>query len=292
MKTLTVNGLKVAYLDASPCDTSPSHHRNETVVLCHCASASSREWGSLVPLLVNGGYHVLAPDFHGYGRSDPWPGQRPFDHNADINILRALLDRTKGPVHLVGHSHGGVIALEAASQTGDSPEQQNRISSLTLIEPTLFQLLHITGHRQWFVIAKMAGRVRKAMARGDSRTAASIFTSFWIGKIKWFFMGEDHKRAITKTMKKVILEFETVNPALCTTKQYAGITAPVRLIIGTKTRAPAKVVGKLLFELLPNAELAHIRAGHMSPFTHKKQINQLIIDHLSSLAKEYPQKKL
>lgn len=272
MKELLTNNLKIAYLDEAP-DGRPA----KAVLLAHCASASSKEWDSLTPLLVQEGCRVLAPDFCGYGRSDPWPDNHPFDPDSDINILLALADLVEGPVHLVGHSHGGVLALEAARRLGD------RVRSLTLIEPTLFQLLHETGHRQWSVITKMAHRVVEAIERGDSRKAAYIFTSFWIGRLKWFFLPEHHKRAIAKSMKKVVLEFEIIDLAHRTPEHYATINAPVQLIIGTRTRAPAKVVGALLYDALPYVKLVKVRAGHMSPFTHKKQINELIVEHLRSV---------
>ena len=135
MKSITVNDLKVAYLDEGPVG-------GETVILAHCASASSKEWQSLTLLLTRAGYRVLVPDFCGYGRSEPWPDNRPFDADADVNILRALVDLVEGPVHFVGHSHGGMLVLESACLLGD------RVRSMTIIEPTVFQLLHETGHRQ------------------------------------------------------------------------------------------------------------------------------------------------
>lgn len=272
MKTLTVNDLNVAYLDERPSGSDGAD--KGAVLLAHCASASSKEWDSLVPLLVQEGYRVLAPDFCGYGRSDPWPDNHPFDSDSDVHILLALADLVEGPVHLVGHSHGGVLALEAARQMGD------RVRSLTLIEPTMFQLLREAGHRQWSVVAKMAVKVVKAVESGDSRKAAYIFTSFWIGRVKWFLLSERHKRAIAKTMKKVVLEFGIIEQAPRIPDGFATVSAPVQLIIGTRTRAPAKVVGQMLAEVLPHVELMRIKAGHMSPFTHKEQINQRVLHHL------------
>ncbi len=271
MKTITVNDLKVAYLDEGP-------RSGEAVILAHCSNASSREWASLIPLLTARGYRVLAADFCGYGRSSPWPDNRPFDADADVNILKALVDLANSPVHFVGHSHGGAVALEVARQL------RVVLKSATLIEPTVFQLLHETGHAQWSVVTKMARRVQDAVEREEHRSAAYIFTSFWIGRLKWFLLPERHKRAITSTMKKVVLDFEIVDLAHRTPEHYASIKAPVQLIIGTRTRAPAIAVGKLLSDVLPNVDLVSIRAGHMSPFTHPKQINDRVLLHLQSVS--------
>ncbi|MCP4935813.1 MAG: alpha/beta hydrolase [bacterium] len=271
MKTMTVNDLRVTYLDEGPRD-------GEAVILAHCSNASSREWASLMPLLVEEGYRVLAADFCGYGRSDPWPDNRPFNADADANILKALVDLAAGPVHFVGHSHGGAVTLEVARHLPAV------LKSATLIEPVVFQLLHETGHPQWSVVTKMARRVQDAVDLGEHRSAAYIFTSFWIGRLKWFLLPQRHKLAITSTMKKVVLDFELVDLAHRTPEHYASITAPVQLIIGTRTRAPALAVGQLLLDVLPNVDLTSIKAGHMSPFTHQKQINDLVVAHLQTVS--------
>ena len=272
MKSITVNDLTVAYLDERP-------QNAETVILAHCSNASSKEWASLIPLLVDEGYRVLAADFCGYGRSEPWPDNRPFEANADVNILLALVDLAQGPVHFVGHSHGGAVALEAARQLG------NVVQSLTLVEPTVFQLLHETAHRQWPVVSKMAHKVQDAVDRGAHRSAAYIFTSFWIGRWNWFLLPLRHKRAIAKTMKKVVLDFEIVDLAHRTPEYYASIKVPVQLIMGSRTRAPAKAVGQILLGVLPEVKLISIKAGHMSPFTHKDQINELVLGHLKMVSR-------
>ena len=204
----------------------------------HCSNASSREWASLIPLLTaRGATACWRLIFVAMGDQDPWPDNRPFDADADVNILKRLLIWQMVPCILLAILMAArwLLKWRAICSAG--------IRSLTLIEPTVFQLLHETGHRQWSVVTKMARRVQDAVERGEHRSAAYIFTSFWIGRIKWFLLPERHKRAIASTMKKVVLDFEIVDLAHRTPEHYASIKAPVQLIIGTRTRAPAIAVG-------------------------------------------------
>jgi pimeloyl-ACP methyl ester carboxylesterase len=110
VKHLTVNAsfdrqcVGIAYLDEGkgPC-----------VTVGHCSSASHKEWLPLIETLTDD-WRVLAPDFIGYGQSDPWPLDKPFSTEADVNVILGLAKKTKSPPHLVGHSYGAALALEAA----------------------------------------------------------------------------------------------------------------------------------------------------------------------------------
>jgi pimeloyl-ACP methyl ester carboxylesterase len=84
--TAQVDGLKIFYREAGPKDAP-------TIVLLHGFPTSSHMYRGLIPRLSDK-YHVLAPDFPGYGYSDmPAPSRYPytFDHLADTT--EHLLDQ-------------------------------------------------------------------------------------------------------------------------------------------------------------------------------------------------------
>ena len=76
---MTVDGVGVFYREAGPKDAP-------TIVLLHGFPSSSREFDTLIPLLATR-YHLIAPDFPGFGQSDArhrrrmytllttWPGR-------------------------------------------------------------------------------------------------------------------------------------------------------------------------------------------------------------------------
>ena len=81
-----VDGVGVFYREAGPKDA-------RIIVLLHGFPSSSRMFESLIPLLATR-YHVIAPDYPGFGQSDaPPPAQYAytFDHLADTTS--ALLDQ-------------------------------------------------------------------------------------------------------------------------------------------------------------------------------------------------------
>jgi hypothetical protein len=62
---MTVDGVGVFYREAGPKDAP-------TIVLLHGFPSSSREFETLIPLLATR-YHLIAPDFPGFGQSDAPP---------------------------------------------------------------------------------------------------------------------------------------------------------------------------------------------------------------------------
>lgn len=96
-----VDGVGIFYREAGP--------RNApTIVLLHGFPSSSREFDTLIPLLASR-YHLIAPDFPGFGHSDaPPPSSYPytFDHLAETNSR--FLDQlgiTRYSLYL--HDYGG-----------------------------------------------------------------------------------------------------------------------------------------------------------------------------------------
>jgi pimeloyl-ACP methyl ester carboxylesterase len=266
LKTTAIDGREIAYQDVG---------QGTTVILTHCSGASHRMWSRLVPALADR-YRVLAPDLIGYGRSAAWPPDQPFDPRADVNVVRGFVDLADGPVHLAAHSYGAATSLEVARLMG------RRIASLTLVEPVAFHLLRLAGRRaEWDEISVLAERVRASVDSGAYPEAAAVFTSYWAGRARWWLTPRRSRRAIAASIGKVAAEFSILRDASTTLDDYARIDAPTRLIVGGRTRRPARAVVDILLETLPNVQGRVIpRAGHMSPFTHPAEVHALMVEHI------------
>jgi pimeloyl-ACP methyl ester carboxylesterase len=78
-------------------------------------------WRAQRPLTAR--WTLLAPDRPGHGRSPH--ARQDFERDAVLVADQLLTE----PVHLVGHSYGGIVAMLAAAQRPDA------VRSLTVIEP-------------------------------------------------------------------------------------------------------------------------------------------------------------
>jgi pimeloyl-ACP methyl ester carboxylesterase len=256
------------YLDAGATD-------RPAVILAHCSNASHKQWLPLIGTLA-AEWRILAPDLAGYGRSGRWTLDKPYHPSLDVNMLKALAAMSPAPVHLVGHSYGAAMLLEAARELGP------RAASLTLIEPPSFHLLREPGHEaHWRRMTALTRTVLAAMAKGDRRRAAGAYMSFWIGWLRWRFAPGRLRKAVFETMERTAKEFESLLIEAPAPSDYAAITARTRLILGEKTAEPAKIVTRVIAAAIPGAETIVLKgAGHMSPFTHPDAVNRLIVEHI------------
>jgi len=75
-----------------------------TIVLVHGAFADSSSWYGVISILEKDGYHVIAA-------ANPLRSVK-----GDADVVRSLLRTIKTPIVLVGHSYGGMVISNAASE--------------------------------------------------------------------------------------------------------------------------------------------------------------------------------
>ena len=83
-RTVKVDGLSIFYREAGPKDAP-------TLLLLHGLPSSSRMFQPLLTRLADN-YHLIAPDYPGYGHSD-WPDPKQFDYTFD-HIASVMHDFT------------------------------------------------------------------------------------------------------------------------------------------------------------------------------------------------------
>jgi pimeloyl-ACP methyl ester carboxylesterase len=107
-RTVKVNGLSIFYREAGPKDAP-------VILLLHGLPSSSRMFQPLLARLADN-YHLVAPDYPGYGHSD-WPDPKQFDYTFD-HIASAMNAFTQalGLSHytLYMQDYGGPVGFRMA----------------------------------------------------------------------------------------------------------------------------------------------------------------------------------
>ena len=152
-----------------------------TVVLLHGFPDLAYTWRRQIPVLAAAGYHVLAPDGRGFGRSD-----RPDDPDAyDIDhltgdMLALLDDAGVDRAVFVGHDWGALViyslALMAPARVAGAIGIGVPFLPRGTAEPTTF-LRHFAGE-QWFMLlwVQEAGVAEADMGRDIETTLRRMYT--------------------------------------------------------------------------------------------------------------------
>lgn len=255
-------------------NSGPDTETAPAVLLLHASSSASGQWKPLVDDLSRD-HRVVAPDRQGYGQSPPLPapvGSAILHDAAQMtDLIARLAGESGGPVHVVGHSSGGVVAALTTLAA------RKHIASLALIEPVL---AHLAPANDPDVAEFLAvGEQVMAQARaGEAAASAPAFIDYWNGPGAWDALPAGQQAYIAGGMDRVAKEFCAIRRlATPTAADFQALDLPVLLLQGTRTTGAAAAIMARLRDALPHATYAAIGdAGHMAPLTHPGAINPFI----------------
>jgi pimeloyl-ACP methyl ester carboxylesterase len=105
-RTISANGIELFVLEQG---------QGPLVVLCHGWPELSYSWRHQIPAIAEAGFHVVAPDMRGFGRSSAPPDVAAysiFDNVGDMVALVSALGEKQAVI--VGHDWGAPVAWHAA----------------------------------------------------------------------------------------------------------------------------------------------------------------------------------
>lgn len=273
-----VDGLRIAVEDSG---------HGDPVILLHGSAGSAGQWRALRALLEPR-HRVLAPDLIGYGRSSAWHGRRAPRLDDEVEIVAALLDRCQRPARLIGHSYGGVVALQAAL---DMPD---RVVDLTLIEPVAFGLLDSGGTADARLLAEvhlLAGEIAGGLAAGEPEAAMARFVDYWNGAGARDALSLQRQADLAGRGSRVVDNFRALfrQPSMLPHLHHLHLYIPTLLIRGAQSPEPTRRIIERLGNALPLARTRTIAgAGHMAPLSHADEVNTAIESFLRRLRRSRP----
>lgn len=251
--------------------------QGSTVVALHSSASTGVQWKSLDEHLANR-HCVFTPDLPGYGGSDAWPGRRNASLSNEAEFIFGMIEAWEEPVHLVGHSYGGAVAMQIALS---HPEW---VRSLTLIEPTVFHLLrdgNAADRRLHATMEAVRGVVNAAAALGNPNAGMQHFIDFWNGKGAWARTDPRLRAHMAGQLGQVINNFAAGNSEDWLLEECGKLTCPTMALMGLDSPMPAQRVTEMLAEAIPGARLHMIPgAGHMLPLTDPHIVDPLIAGHI------------
>lgn len=243
-------------------------------VALHCSGGNGRQWRKLAERL-GPGVAPATPDLLGVPGAPRWQGEGPFTLAREAELVLALIDAHEGPVHLVGHSYGGGLALHVAAM------RPGRIESLSLYEPSAFHLLRLfgwEGRAALLEIERVASGIRQGLVTGAYRQAATAFVDYWNGKGAFDALRPEQQDDLAAYVWKAALDFHALIEEQTPLSAYCGFQFPVLLARGEFAPMPTRLLAHKLAERIPRGRLEVVHgAGHMGPLTHGAVVAEMFV---------------
>jgi pimeloyl-ACP methyl ester carboxylesterase len=257
--------------------------RGPVVVLLHASLSSKAQWTALAQRLA-GRFRAIAVDLCGYGDNGLPPGGREFSVDDEIRAVDACLEHRvdpQEPLHLVGHSYGGVVALRYAQSR---PE---RVASLSLYEPVAFSVLDADDPALQ-PIGALADRAAGWIAAGKREVATRAFVDFWSGAGSYDALSPAARSAVIQRVDKVPLDFQAARTWPGDRHVLHGIDAPTLLMLGNQSPMVTQRIHAVLTRTLAHRSVGYFDCGHMGPLTDPFPINRWIESFIGLWVRRMP----
>ncbi|ABE38705.1 alpha/beta hydrolase fold [Rhodopseudomonas palustris BisB5] len=268
---VNASGVRLHALDLAP--AQPLARPTPTVLLLHGANLCSEDMRMALGERLSQKLRVIIPDRPGQGYSATGTG--PVASPAyQVSLLRELMrSLDAGPLIVVGHSFGGLIALRYALDNPDA------VAGLVLINPTthprpaglpLFQ--RVAGVLIGPLVTKtllpplslaMMGRITARIFRPERPPPAYAETS---------------RLALALTAKRFGASLEEYsglrNQLIDHVPRYGGVSVPTVILAGSADPVvPPQIHAEALAKAVPQARLVRLAgAGHMAHHAHAEAI--------------------
>ena len=236
------------------------------VILLHGSLSASGAWRAIAGDLAND-HRVIAPDLWGYGKSAPWGEDWGLDNAWECELVEAMAAQHQGPVHLAGHSHGGVVAL-AVAMRGVADLQ-----SLILIDATPFDFLRECGEDALFAELRAVVDGYFTALESDEDAPVRRVIDYWDGAGAYDALPEGVRNYISAAMPMNVINIKSefnFNPSR---QAYQALSVPTLAIHGDRTSASSKAMSRLISDAIPGARVSAIAgARHSLISTHSEDV--------------------
>jgi pimeloyl-ACP methyl ester carboxylesterase len=263
---LSVNGVELSYIEQGT---------GVPVVFVHGAFSDVRFWEPQRETIAKK-HRFIAYNYryHGTGR---WPDDgkeySAATHAADLAALIRRLNA--GPVHLVGHSYGGLLATMVAL------EHSELVRSLTLAEPAIGALLMETPEAKPALDdrGKAFAPIVTAAKAGDAMQATKLFFD-WVnnqGAGAFDKQPEALRQMMLDNAKTVPLLLAAPPPPAISCATLGGVKAPTLVTGGEHTSRYFSLINEIVVRCVPGSRLAIIpKATHPMSYQNPVTFNEAL----------------
>jgi pimeloyl-ACP methyl ester carboxylesterase len=267
--TLLLNGRPVDYSErgTGPC-----------LVFVPGSFSTMAAWRPISELLADR-FRIVATSLMGFGGTEErrTPDGLTVDRQAEA--VEAVVARAGEPVHLVGHSWGGSVALAVALR------RNVRLASLTLAEGNPVDILKQSGEGDLYdSVRQMSEAYIKAYSTGEHDAAKRVI-DFWEGAGSFDRMPPKVREYAILTTPANIFDWSACYAFQPSAADCATLDLPTLVLYGGRSHPAARRMAEILATWLPNSRLNEIAAAaHFLITTHPTDVASQLALHVATAA--------
>lgn len=221
----------------------------DPIVFIHGSFANTSTWKYMVNAL-SGRYHCICIKQPGHGGA---PAPDDFDDpsvDTEVAIVEQVLKHLKlGPIHLVAHSFGGVVAV-AVALSGRVP-----LRAMTLFEPVLTGILEMSERLEDAkAVDKFCDDYRSAIANQETYACRRVI-NFWGGEGQFEQMPEFIKEAMDPLTDYNARHWDLCQNTVYPVETYDEFSVPTQLVCGDQSSPIVRSISECLLRHLANARM-------------------------------------
>jgi pimeloyl-ACP methyl ester carboxylesterase len=223
-------------------------------------------------------YRYVSTSLLGYGETDETRSTTDFDMSHETRVIGAVAAEIGKPVHLVGHSFGGTVAL-AAALAGVID-----VLSIATFEANPLDLLRSAGRDGLSAdTRRMSDAYAAAFASGEADAPKRII-DFWGGDGAYDSLPDAVREYCCRTACANVLDWHTCFGFDAPPAAYAGLDVPVLLVRGARTNDVIATITDQLAASLPGARAEIVDgAGHFLISSHPQDCAALLTEFLAGV---------
>ena len=248
--------------------------KGPTVVLGPGSCSTGAAWRPVMAYW-QGRFRCVTTSLLGYGGTAERRAPDDTDIAYEREILEVVIRRAGCPVHLVGHSFGGLTALAVALR-GRVP-----LLSLTIAEAPAMEILKETGEQQHYdAFRNMSRAYSDAVIRGETDAIAQM-VDFYGGAGTFASWPQRVRDYAIETTSANLLDWKSAYGFRLTSAALAAVKIPTLVVWGETSHPAVRRANDLLSRHIPHADRATIEgAAHFMIATHPKQFADLVAAHV------------
>lgn len=232
-----------------------------------------------VQRLLRPGYRVVTSSLCGYGGTMDTRTQQDFGIQHEVQLVQALARHIGQPVHLIGHSFGGTVALATAlSHTLE-------IASLTLFEANPMHLIQAHGGGRLYEETLAMSQAFEAAVDAGEYDAPAHVIDFWTSRGVFAGMPDAVKTYCRETVAVNVLDWRTDFAFKVNASDCSNLNIPMLLVRGGEANPAMIAITDTLQGGLPNARHVAVEgAGHFLITSHAARCAELLSSFLLEVA--------